>query len=93
MKLEMKLEDGTPIGDSDTVRVVANDFLSLGGDDILTPVINSRGLEVEQGLPRTRDVLVQWFMNHPGTLHPSDFRTHDDPKWRVPDIIPDNCRY
>ncbi|MEJ2298854.1 MAG: 5'-nucleotidase C-terminal domain-containing protein [Woeseiaceae bacterium] len=93
MKLEMRLKDGTPIGDSDTVRVIANDFLSLGGDDILTPVIKSRGLEIEQGLPRTRDVLIQWFMNHPGTLHPSDFGTHDDPKWRVPDIIPDNCRY
>jgi 2',3'-cyclic-nucleotide 2'-phosphodiesterase (5'-nucleotidase family) len=93
MKLEMRLKDGTPIGDSDTVRVIANDFLSLGGDDILTPVIKSRGLEIEQGLPRTRDVLIQWFMNHPGTLHPSDFGTHDDPRWRVPDIIPDTCHY
>ncbi len=91
MNLEMTLDDGTPIRDSDTVRVIANDFLALGGDDILTPVIDARGLEVEQGLPRTRDVLVQWFMNHPGTLDPSSYQTHDNPKWRVPDIISDTC--
>ena len=91
MTVEMTRDDGTPIRDADAVRVIANDFLALGGDDILTPVIDARGLEVEQGLPRTRDVLVQWFMNHPGTLDPSVFRSHDDPKWRVPDIIPDTC--
>jgi 2',3'-cyclic-nucleotide 2'-phosphodiesterase (5'-nucleotidase family) len=91
MDVEMTLDDGNPIRDTDTVRVVANDFLALGGDDILTPVIEARALAVEYDLPRTRDVLLQWFMDHPGTLDPAGFDTHDNPKWRVPDIIPESC--
>ena len=91
MDVTMRLDDGREIADSDTLRVVANDFLALGGDDILTPAIPAGGLDVDQGLPRTRDVLVQWFLEHPGVLDPADFRTHDRRKWNVPDIIPDTC--
>ena len=91
MQVALKLDNGREITDTDTIRVVANDFLALGGDDILTPAIPAGGLDTDQGLPLTRDVLVQWFIENGGTLDPAQFRTHASPKWQLPDIIPETC--
>ena len=91
MDVTLRLDDGREVADTDTIRVVANDFLALGGDDILTPAIPPEGLNTDQGLPLTRDVLVQWFLENAGTLDPAQFRTHATPKWVVPDIIPETC--
>ena len=91
MQVTLRLDDGREIADTDTVRVVANDFLALGGDDILTPAIPPEGLDIDQGLPLTRDVLVQWFLENAGTLDPAQFQTHAAPKWTVPDIMPETC--
>jgi 2',3'-cyclic-nucleotide 2'-phosphodiesterase (5'-nucleotidase family) len=91
MEVTLRLDDGRIIHDTDTVRVIANDFLALGGDDILTPAIPAEGLEINQDLPLTRDTLVRWFETNGGTLDPADFRTHDNPKWQVLDIITESC--
>ena len=91
MQVTLRLDDGREVADTDTVRVVANDFLALGGDDILTPAIPPGGLDTDQGLPLTRDVLVQWFIENAGPLDPAQFRTHDARKWQLPDTIPDAC--
>ena len=91
MAVTLRLDDGREIADTDTVRVIANDFLALGGDDILTPAIPAGGLDTDQGLPGTRDVLVQWFLENAGTLDPAQFRTHATPKWVLPATIPETC--
>ncbi len=91
MQVVMRLDDGREIRDEDRIRVIANDFLALGGDDILTPAIRDDGLAVDQGLPRTRDALLDWLRNNPGELDPSTLRTHDTPKWNVPNSFPDGC--
>ena len=91
MQVTLRREDGRVIRDADTLRVIANDFLALGGDDILTPAIPADGLEINQDLPLTRDTLVRWFENRGGTLDPADFRTHDSPRWQVLDIITESC--
>ena len=89
----MRLNDGREIGDDDRIRVVANDFLAMGGDDILTPAIPDGGFELHYDMPLTRDALVSWFEAGPATLAPEDFRSHDEPKWNLPDIIPDTCHF
>lgn len=91
MNVVMRLDDGHEIGDEDHVRVIANDFLAFGGDDILTPAIPAGGFELHYDRPRTRDVLVEWFRRRAGVLDPADFRSHDAPKWNLPDIIPASC--
>ncbi len=91
MQVVMRLDNGREIQDEDIVRVIANDFLALGGDDILTPAIEGDGLDVDQGLPRTRDALLDWLRDNPGELEPGSMRTHDAPKWNVPDAFPDGC--
>jgi 5'-nucleotidase len=93
MNVEMRLNDGRKIDDDDRIRVVANDFLALGGDDLLTPAIPDGGFELRYDMPLTRDALVAWFKAGPETLNPDQFRSHDKPKWGLPDIIPDTCQF
>lgn len=84
MNVRMLRPDGSEIGDDDTIRILANDYLALGGDHILTPVIPDGGFELRFDRPRTRDALVEWFRARGGTLHPADWRSHEAPKWNLP---------
>ena len=93
MQVEMRLDDGREIRDEDRVRVIANDFLALGGDDILTPAIRDGELAIDQGLPLTRDAVLGWLKERPGELDPASLRTHDAPKWNVPSELPDSCTF
>ncbi len=83
--------DGSEIADSDPVRLIANDFLVLGGDDVLTPIIPDNGIPIDFSMPLVRDVLVDWFRNGPETLSPDDFSSADAPRWRVPASVPRSC--
>ena len=91
MQVRMQLDDGHEIDDEDRIRLIANDFLTLGGDDILTPAIPEGGFELRYDMPLTRDVLVEWFGAHSGDLDPADFRSHASPKWNLPDSFPASC--
>ena len=91
MQLTATRPDGSPIADGDRVRLVANDFLVFGGDDVLTPIIPDGGIAVDMSQPLLRDVLVDWFRNAPETLDPADFSSADAPRWRVPANVPESC--
>jgi len=90
MNVVMRLEDGRTIDDDDSVRIVANDFLALGGDDILTPIIPPGRFAPEVDMPRTRDLLVAWFRRQ-DVLDPMRFATDGRPKWNLPGTIPESC--
>jgi 5'-nucleotidase len=92
MSVVMRRDDGREIRDNERVRVIANDFLALGGDGILSPVIPESGFEFRNDMPLTRDVLIAWLRARPGTLDPADFRSHDAPKWNLPERIPTTCQ-
>jgi hypothetical protein len=79
------------VRDDDRLTVVVNDYLALGGDNILTPVIPQSGFDVDDSMPLTRDVLVEWFRRKGGSLNPEDFLTTENPKWNVPDPLPGTC--
>jgi hypothetical protein len=89
----MVLDDGRIIDDDDTIRLIANDFLAFGGDDILTPAIPEGGFSLRYDMPTTRDVLVAWFSANGDLLDPVEFATHAEPKWTLPETIPANCDY
>lgn len=91
MNVEMRRSDGTVIGDDDTIRVVVNDFLALGGDGILLPAMPDGGFEFGADLPLARDLLVDWFSSR-SRLHAEDFLTGDRPSWQVSAGIPEDCR-
>ncbi len=92
MKVVARRADGREIGDDDRVRLIANDFLVLGGDDILTPIIPHGGFDIDDSMPLVRDVLVTWFRNGPATLSPQDFSSDGAPRWDVPESLPADCR-
>ena len=93
MDVVMQLDNGAVIRDDDRLTVIVNDFLALGGDGILTPVMPEGGFALGDGMPLTRDVLVEWFEDNGSSLNPDDFVTAEKPKWNVPDVLPASCTF
>jgi len=92
MSIRMLRPDGSEISDDDALRVMANDFLLLGGDGILTPAMPEGGFAMPNGMPMVRDVLVDWFRGHGGRMHADDFFDPDALRWNRPDPMPPECR-
>ncbi len=90
LEIDLQLDDGRSVSNEDVVRVVANDFLALGGDAILTPAIPDGGFEFDSSLPLLRDSLVE-FLRGRGDIVGESFSTADRPKWNVPADLPDSC--
>lgn len=91
MSVQMIRSDGREIQDEDSLRVVANDFLLLGGDDILTPAIPEGGFDMPLGTPAVRDTLVEWFRSRGGRMSAADFRDPENLRWNLPDPLPEDC--
>jgi 5'-nucleotidase len=81
MSVRMVRTDGSEVTDEEDIVLLVNDFLALGGDDILTPIIPPGGFELRFDLPRTRDALVDWLRARGGKLDPANWRSDDAPKW------------
>jgi len=93
MSIRMIKPDGNAIEDADTLRVVTNDFLLLGGDDIMTPVIPKGGFNIPNGTPLVRDTLVDWFKRRGGTMNADEFRDPENLRWNLPDPLPEACSF
>jgi 5'-nucleotidase len=93
MDITLLLPDGRELGDDDIVSVAANDFLLLGGDDVLTPAIPPQGFDVPTDTPLVRDALLQWFRARGGHLHAGEFLDDERPRWNLPAELPDSCAY
>jgi 5'-nucleotidase len=93
MSVRMLTTDGREIGDADKLKVVVNDFLLMGGDDILTPVIPEGGFEIPRNTPLVRDTLVDWFSGRGGRLSADEFFDSDKPRWNRPDPMPAECSF
>jgi 5'-nucleotidase len=93
MSIQMIRSDGSEVADTDTLRVVANDFLLLGGDNVLTPVMPEGGFDVPYGTPLVRDTLVEWFKQRGGTMNASEFYDSDNLRWNLPDPLPESCSF
>ena len=92
LRISMRFDDGREIHDDDRVRVVANDFLATGGDDILTPAMPADGFIWVDDARLVRDVIVDWLRARGGTIHPNQFVTQGLPRWDVPETFPATCR-
>ena len=91
MSVRMIRADGREIQDDDDIVLLVNDYLALGGDDILTPIIPPDGYTLRYNLPRTRDALIDWLRARGGTLDPANWRSDDAPKWNPPEKVPAGC--
>jgi hypothetical protein len=91
MSVNMVLSDGRSIADEDMIKVITNDFLALGGDDILDPPMTAGGFEYRGDGPLTRDVLVEWFRARPSRMNAADFRSAGETRWNLPKHLPESC--
>ena len=89
--IRMLRADGREIQDEDDITLLVNDYMALGGDAILTPIIPPGGFELRYDLPRTRDAIIHWLRSRGGTLEPATWRSDDAPKWNPAQTIPVNC--
>jgi 2',3'-cyclic-nucleotide 2'-phosphodiesterase (5'-nucleotidase family) len=92
MSIRMVRPDGSEIDDTDTLRVMANDFLLLGGDGIFVPVMPEDGFAMVNGTPLVRDTLVTWFRSRGGRMHADDFFDADNLRWNRSDSLSPECR-
>lgn len=91
--IDMVLNDGSSIDNADRVRVLNNDFLITGGDDILTPAMPAGGFQYA-GDPRlTRDLLVEWFKRRGGSLSAEDFSTAANRRWNFSPSFVAECQH
>lgn len=92
MSVAMHFADGREISDSDSVTVAVNDYIALGGDDILTSVIPEGGYAIDDSLPLTRDVFIGWLGDKGGSINAGDFDSTGNPKWSRPENLNPECR-
>ena len=93
MTIRMVRPNGVEIGDTDTLRVVANDFLLMGGDNVLSPAMPEQGFDIPTHTPLVRDTLVDWFRMKGGHMSKDDFIDAEKPRWNLPDPLPAGCSY
>ena len=92
MSIRMVRPDGSEIADDEALRVMANDFLLLGGDGIFVPVMPEGGFSMRNGTPLVRDTLVSWFRSRGGRMHADDFLDPENLRWNRPNPLPPECR-
>lgn len=95
LTMRLTLRDGTVLNDDETLTVIANDYLLLGGGDILTPITPAGGFVLDASEPRVRDVWVDWFKARGGSLNEADYLGDDALRWYLPDPLPTraDCRW
>ncbi len=92
MSVKMQLTDGREIMDDDRLRVLANDFLATGGDEILTPAMPDDGFRYADDARLIRDVIADWFRNRGGRLRAEQFQD-EHTRWNLPAPLPADCSF
>lgn len=91
MSVTMLLADGRKIQDDDRIKVVATDFLALGGDNVLTPAMPDGGFQYADNMPMARDIIAAWFSLGGGRIHAEQFLDLENRRWNLPDQPLSGC--
>lgn len=92
MSVEMRLQNGRKIQDTDVISVALVDYLALGGDRVLASVMPDGGFDSGTDYPLARDAVVDWLRTRGGSINASAFLTNDNPKWKLPNPLDSECR-
>jgi 2',3'-cyclic-nucleotide 2'-phosphodiesterase (5'-nucleotidase family) len=92
MTVELRSDDGSEIHDDADLRILTNDFLALGGDQIFSDVIPDGGFRIDSRLPLSRDLFLKWLADHGGSINARNFDSSANPKWTRPDTIQTQCK-
>jgi len=91
LDVAMLRPSGAPITDDEALRVVASDFLALGGDDLLTPVTPPEGFPIADDAPLARDVLAEYLRRRGGRLREEQLVDLQNPRITYPGSLPVTC--
>ncbi len=92
MDVTMTRLDGSVIEDTDNVRVITSDYIALGGNRVLAPIMPEGGYPIDASHPMLRDTLIQWFQERGGAIRAEEFMSDDNPKWIGEYPLPRSCR-
>ena len=92
LDITLTLDDGRTVQDEDRIRLAANDFLALGGDGMLHPIMPADGFEYSDDPRFVREVVADWLRQRGGTLKPGDFVNETSGRWFLPESLPATCR-
>lgn len=76
------------IADDTMLDVVVTDFLALGGDGVLSPIMPAAGFTIPADGPLLRDVVADWLRARGGRVRQDDF---DDVRWAYASPPPISC--
>lgn len=92
LAITMTLDDGRTVRDDDRIRLAANDFLALGGDGVLLPIMPAEGFEYADDPRFVRELVADWLRQRGGALAPSDFVNERSSRWNITLPLPTTCR-
>lgn len=85
LEITMIRTDGSAIEDHEMLAVMTTDFLAMGGDDVLTPVIPEDGFPLGTFTILVRETLAEWMRQRGGRLNADTFSDATNPKWNFPE--------
>ncbi len=92
LDITLTLDDGRIVRDEDRIRLAANDFLALGGDGLLRPIMPQGGFELTADPRFVREVVADWLRDHTGTFRTADFVNESSRRWFLPETLPRSCK-
>ncbi len=90
--VEITLADGLVVNDTDSLKLMVNDYIATGGDNILNIVMPVGGYPIDESQPLTRDIFIDWLRVTGGSINADEFDTSDNPKWIRPENLDPGCR-
>lgn len=91
MDMNLQYSNGQPVASDAKLKVVANDYLLLGGGNIFTPITPANGFVIDPTQPRVRDVWANWFRERGGQIGEHEYAGSNQQRWYLPDPLPADC--
>jgi 5'-nucleotidase len=92
LDLTMTRQSGRTIGDAEALTVVVSDYLAMGGDGMLTPVMPPAGFPVPPTAALARDAFADYLKGRGGHLSEDQLRDPANPRLMLPGALPVTCQ-
>ena len=89
LRVRIVRQSGAPVLDAELLRVITNDFIALGGNNILTPLGDVPYADLPG--PGMRDAMAEQLRKRGGRIKASDFLNPQQPRIAYPSIMPARC--
>jgi hypothetical protein len=93
VSVQMVLNNGEEVTDSDRILVSTNDFLATLGDGILSPGMPDGGYQYVPDSRMNRDLIVEWFRKRGGSLSHREYVSNEaNRRWNFSESFVTQCQ-